>query len=136
VTDVSTTAKFPDIDWFRSYARILERNEEFRSYCRWFQGDIAFRVDGRAVTLGFADGMISEVREGMKGADYVINGSLGCWERLVSQDITLLRLYRAGEIEIRGKNTELMKNWKAIFWIAEGMKAVAGAEAAPAAGGK
>jgi hypothetical protein len=43
-------------------------------------------------------------------------------------DITLLRLYRAGEIDIRGKNTELMKNWKAIYWIAEGMKSVPATE--------
>ena len=28
-----------------------------------------------------------------------------------------------GEIEIRGRNTEVMKNWKALFWIAEGLKA-------------
>jgi len=136
VNNVSKAAQFPDIDWFRTYARVLEDAEEFRTYCRWFQGSIAFRVDGRAVTLGFADGMISEVREGMKDADYVINGSLGCWERLVNQDITLLRLYRAGEIEIRAKNTELMKNWKAIYWIAEGMKAVAGAVAASGTGRK
>ena len=38
------------------------------------------------------------------------------------QYITLLRLYRSAEMGIRGKNTEIMKNWKAIYWIAEGMK--------------
>ncbi len=117
-------AKFPAIDWFRAYARSLEKNEDFRAYCRWFKGDIAFRVEGGAITVAFDDGIVTDVREGMSRADYVINGSAACWDRLLHQDITLLRLYRAGEIEIRGKNTELMKNWKAIFWIAEGMKAV------------
>ena len=76
------------------------------------------------MTVGFSDGIVSGVREGMDGAHYVINGSASCWDRLMHHDITLLRLYRAGEIDIRGKNTELMKNWKAIYWIAEGMKSV------------
>jgi len=116
--------QFPHIDWFRGYARMLEKNEDFKTYCRWFTGDIAFRSDGQAVTVGFSDGIVSGVREGMDGAHYVINGSASCWGRLMHDDITLLRLYRAGEIEIRGKNTELMKNWKAIYWIAEGMKYV------------
>lgn len=131
---MAKTAKFPDIEWFRAYARVLERNEDFRTYCRWFKGDIAFRADGQAVTLGFADGLIADVRAGMAGADYVINGPMACWNRLINEDITLLRVYRSGEMEIRGKNTELMKNWKAIYWIAEGMKAVAGAQAAAATG--
>jgi hypothetical protein len=117
-------AKFPAIDWFRAYARSLEKNEDFRTYCRWFKGDIAFRVDGAAVTVAFDDGIVTDVRDGMSRADYVINGNAACWDRLLHHDITLLRLYRAGEIEIRGKNTELMKNWKAIFWISEGLKAV------------
>ena len=121
-----SAARFPDIEWFRGYAQSLEKNEDFRTYCRWFKGDIAFRVDGRAVTVGFDDGLVTEVREGLQGSNYVINGSAATWERLVHQDITLLRLYRAGEIEIRGKNTEVMKNWKAIYWIAEGMKVYAG----------
>jgi len=116
-------AAFPDIDWFRRYARILERDEDFRTHCRWFRGSIAFRVDGQAVTVGFDDGLVTDVREGMAGADYVINGTAATWDRLLHQDMTLLRVYRAGEIEIRGKNTELMKNWKAIYWIAEGLKA-------------
>ena len=117
-------AMFPDLDWFRTYAQALERNEDFKASCRWFKGDIAFRVDGQAVTVGFDDGIVSEVREGMKGADYVINGTPSAWDRMFNHDITLLRLYRAGEIDIRGKNTEVMKNWKAIYWIAEGMKSV------------
>lgn len=117
-------AAFPDIDWFRTYARVLEQNQDFKANCRWFRGDIAFRVDGQAVTVGFDDGLVTGVREGMDGADYVINGAAATWDRMLHHDITLLRVYRAGEIEIRGKNTELMKNWKAIYWIAEGMKAV------------
>lgn len=115
---------FPDIEWFRAYAASLETNDDFRTYCRWFKGRIAFRVAGEACTLGFDDGMVTGVWPGMPDADYVINGSAACWERLLKQDITLLRLYRAGEIEIRGRNTEIMKNWKALFWIAEGMKSV------------
>ncbi|MSP36346.1 MAG: hypothetical protein EXR25_11505 [Limnohabitans sp.] len=118
-------AKFPSIDWFRAYTRMLEQNEDFRTYCRWFKGSIAFRMDGQAVTVHFDDGIISEVREGMVDANYVINGTPLTWDRMLNQDITLLRLYRAGEIEIRGKNTDVMKNWKAIYWIAEGMKLVA-----------
>ena len=117
-------AKFPSIDWFRTYTRTLEQNEDFRNYCRWFNGSIAFRVGSQAVTVQFDDGIISEVREGMVDANYVINGTTLSWDRMLNQDITLLRLYRAGEIEIRGKNTEVMKNWKAIYWIAEGMKLV------------
>lgn len=117
-------ARFPSIEWFREYARFLEKNDDFKTYCRWFKGSIAYRVDGQAVTVVFDDGIVADVRDGMVGADYVINGSAACWDRLINQDITLLRLYRAGEIEIRGKNTELMKNWKAMFWIAEGMKGV------------
>ncbi|HYF18082.1 MAG TPA: SCP2 sterol-binding domain-containing protein [Ramlibacter sp.] len=123
-------ASFPDIDWFRRYARVLEQDPDFKAHGRWFRGSIAFRVDGRAVTLGFDDGLVTDVREGMAGADFVINGSAATWDRLLHQDITLLRVYRAGEIEIRGRNAELMKNWKAIYWIAEGMKA------AEAAGGR
>ena len=115
---------FPDIGWFHAYARGLEKNEDFRTFCRWFKGDIAFRVDGQATTVGFDDGLVTGVREGMDGAQYVINGSAASWDRLLHHDVTLLRLYRAGEVEIRGKNTEIMKNWKALFWIAEGMKSV------------
>lgn len=120
---------FPDIAWFRAYATALETNPDFRTYCRWFKGRVAFRVDGRACTLGFDDGLVSFVREGMDDAEYVINGTGACWERLLHQDQTLLRVYRAGEMDIRGKNTEIMKNWKALFWIAEGMKSVAPAGA-------
>lgn len=115
-------ARFPDIDWFRDYGAALEKDADFRTYCRWFKGRIAFRVDGRACTVGFDDGIVTGVHEGMDAAEYVINGSASCWDRLLHDDVTLLRLYRAGEIEIRGKNTEVMKNWKALFWIAEGMK--------------
>ena len=114
---------FPDIAWFRRQGAALEKNEDFRAYCRWFRGRIAFRVDGRACTMGFDDGIVTGVEDGMERADYVINGSAACWDRLLHHDVTLLRLYRAGEIEIRGKNTEVMKNWKALFWIAEGLKA-------------
>jgi hypothetical protein len=117
-------ASFPDLDWFRAYARSLEQDADFKANCRWFHGSIAFRCDGRAVTVGFDDGLVTDVREGMAGADFVINGSAATWERLLHQDITLLRVYRSGEIEIRGRNTELMKNWKAIYWIAEGLKGV------------
>jgi hypothetical protein len=115
---------FPDLDWFRAYARSLEKGEDFRANCRWFRGSIAFRSEGRAVTVAFDDGIVTDVREGLAGADYVINGAPATWDKLLHQDITLLRVYRAGEIEIRGKNTELMKNWKAIYWIAEGLKSV------------
>lgn len=120
-------SQFPRIEWFGAYARALEGNEDFRTHCRWFKGDIAFRVDGAAVTVGFDDGMVAEVRAGMRGSDYVINGSRASWEKLLNEDITLVRLYRTGELEIRGNTNELMKNWKAIFWIAEGMKDFAGA---------
>ena len=119
-------AQFPAIEWFSEYARVLEQDEDFKANCRWFRGSIAFRVDGQAATLGFDDGLVTGVREGMDGADFVINGTAATWDRMLHHDITLLRVYRAGEIEIRGKNTELMKNWKAIYWIAEGMKAVEG----------
>ncbi len=116
-------ATFPDIDWFRNYARVLEKDDDFKAHCRWFRGRIAFRVDSQAVTVGFDDGLVTEVREGMLDADFVINGTAATWDRMLHQDITLLRVYRAGEIEIRGRNAELMKNWKAIYWITEGMKA-------------
>lgn len=116
-------ARFPEVEWFNEYARLLERNEEFRTHCRWFRGDIAFRVEGRAVTVGFDDGMVTGARAGIEGAQFIINGSAAAWDRLLNHDVTLLRLYRAGEIEIRGRSTELMKNWKAIFWITQGMKA-------------
>jgi hypothetical protein len=120
-------ASFPDIEWFRDYARALEKDADFRANCRWFKGRVAFRIDGLARTLGFDDGIVTGVREGMDDAQYVLNGSAACWDRLLHHDVTLLRLYRAGELEIRGKNTEVMKNWKALFWIAEGMKAAGAA---------
>lgn len=113
---------FPNLDWFKTYAARLEKDEDFRTHGRWFRGAIAFRVDSHAVTVVFDDGIVTDVREGMRDADFVINGSSECWDRLVNQDITLLRMYRSAQIEIRGRNTELMKNWKAIFWIAQGMK--------------
>lgn len=116
---------FPELSWFRAYAAALEKNADFRTYCRWFRGRVAFRVDGQACVLAFDDGMVTAVEEGMQGAEYVLNAPRACWDRLLFNDITLLRLYRAGELEIRGRNTEIMKNWKALFWIAEGMKLVA-----------
>ena len=118
-------AAFPELPWYRAYAAALEKNADFRNSCRWFRGRVAFRVDGQACTLAFDNGMITSVEDGMQGAEYVLNAPRACWERLRTADITLLRLYRAGELEIRGPNTEIMKNWKALFWIAEGMKLVA-----------
>lgn len=117
--------QFPDIDWFGAYAKALESSPDFRKHCRWFKGDIAFRVDGAAVTVGFDDGIITGVRAGMADCDYLLNGPRACWDKLLNTDWTLVRLYRTQEMEIRGKTTEVMKNWKALFWIAEGMKGFA-----------
>ncbi|NML45717.1 hypothetical protein HHL11_18355 [Ramlibacter sp. G-1-2-2] len=117
---------FPELPWFRAYAAALEKDADFRANCRWFRGRVAFRVDGQACTVAFDDGMVTGVEEGMQGAEYVLSAPRSCWDRLLHADITLLRLYRAGELDIRGRNTEIMKNWKALFWIAEGMKLVAG----------
>jgi hypothetical protein len=120
-------ATFPDLDWFRAYGAALEKNDDFRASCRWFKGRVAFRVDSQACTVAFDNGMVVAVYDGMQDAEYVISGPASCWDRLMHHDVTLLRLYRAGEIEIRGRNTEIMKNWKALFWIAEGMKSAAAA---------
>ena len=69
-----TTARFPDIDWFRGYARALKRNEDFKQNCRWVKGGIAFRVDGQAATVSFDDGRVTGVQKGMFEPDYVISG--------------------------------------------------------------
>lgn len=117
-------AKFPSFIWFSNYKRFLEQSEDFKKYCQWFKGSILFRVNQQSFILKFDNGIIWDVTEGLGDCDIIINGSLEGWKSLIKEDKTINRLYRYGILEIRGNPIEIMKNWKAIFYITQGFKRV------------
>lgn len=117
-------ATFPSLKWFKGYQKSLEQDEDFRKHCRWFKGSIIFRIDQQSFLLKFDYGIITDVSENFGEYDIMINGSLDRWKVLLSEDKTINRLYRLGILEITGNPIETMKNWKALFYITQGLKKV------------
>lgn len=118
-------AEFPNLDWFKKFQGLLEKSEDFKNHCRWFKGSVIFRIDQKSFVVKFDYGIVTEVSETYEGYDVMINGTLDAWKVLLYEDKTINRLYRYGFLEIRGNPTEIMKNWKAIFYITQGMKKAA-----------
>ena len=119
-------AAFPAPAWFRELAGFLERDEDFRKHAAWLTARIAFRVDQEMVTVAFDRGLVLEVAPSQGGGyDYLISGTRAQWGYLFEAGWGLVRLYRSGALTMRGDPVRMMQNWKAIFFITEGMKAFA-----------
>ena len=116
---------FPHTDWFRSLAGFLEKDEDFRKHCAWTTARIAFRCDQDMVIVMFDRGLVLDVSAGHSDFDYLISGTREQWDFLFGAGWGLVRLYRSGTLTIRGDPVRLMQNWKAIFFITEGMKSFA-----------
>ncbi|MGE0797452.1 MAG: SCP2 sterol-binding domain-containing protein [Lautropia sp.] len=115
-------SQFPSLSWFRQAAKSLENDEDFRRHGRWLRTRVALRVDQDCWVMHFDRGLVLDVQEGMDAHDFLISGTAERWDFLFRQGWGLVRLYRTGTLEIRGDAIELMKNWKAFFFIAEGLK--------------
>lgn len=122
MSDAIAAAAFPDTAWFEGLAGFLERDEDFRQHCAWLTARIAFRSDQRMVVLAFDRGMVLDVSPAHAEYDYLISGTRAQWDVLFEAGWGLVRLYRSGTLTIRGDSVRLMQNWKAIFFIVEGMK--------------
>lgn len=115
---------FPSLEWFKAYQRFLEQDEDFKKHCRWFKGAIIFRVDQQSFLLKFDYGMIADVSENYGDYDVMINGPLERWKLVFAENMTLNKLYRLGVLGVKGNPIEIMKNWKALFHIVQGLKKV------------
>jgi hypothetical protein len=113
---------FPALDWFRALAYFLERDEDFRKHCAWTSARIGFRCDQETVVATFDRGLVLDLASGHAECDYLISGTREQWGFLFDAGWGLVRLYRSGTLIIRADPVRLMQNWKAIFFIAEGMK--------------
>ena len=123
MTDLAVSnASFPDPGWFRRVAGFLERDPDFRAHSTWLTARIAFRVDQDMVVMTFDRGVVLDVAAGYGEFDYLVSGTRAQWDYLFVAGWGLVRLYRSGTLTIRGDPVRLMQNWKAIFFIAEGMK--------------
>ena len=116
--------KFPSLQWFKRYQEFLEQNDDFKKYCKWFKGSVNFMIDQRPFLVQFDYGIVSDVSEEYGNYDIMIKGSFDAWKVLLYEDKTINRLYRFGLLEIKGNPIEIMKNWKAIFYITQGLKKV------------
>jgi hypothetical protein len=123
LTDTArSNASFPDPGWYRRLAGFLERDDDFRAHGNWLTARIAFRTDQDMVLMTFDRGIVLDVAPGYGEFDYLISGSREQWKYLFDAGWGLVRLYRSGTLTIRGDPVRLMQNWKAIFFITEGMK--------------
>lgn len=113
---------FPEPAWFRALAGFLEQDEDFRKHCAWTSARIAFRCEQQTTMLHFDRGIVLDVTPGHAESDYLISGTRAQWDFLFGAGWGLVRLYRSGTLVIRGDPVRLMQNWKAIFFITEGMK--------------
>lgn len=109
--------------WFRGCQAFLEKDEDFRRHARWFTGTIAFRRDQAATRMRFERGLVTDVAPGVGEPDFLITGTSDGWSHLFDRRWALVRLYRSQKLLIRGDAVQMMKNWKAIFFIVEGLKA-------------
>ena len=119
------SASFPAPAWFRDLAGFLERDEDFRKHAAWLTARIAFRADQDLVTVSFDRGLVLEVAAADGDFDFLISGTREQWAYLFDAGWGLVRLYRSGTLTMRGDPVRMMQNWKAIFFITEGMKAFA-----------
>ena len=123
MTDIAAVkTAFPAADWFRELASFLERDEDFRKHAAWLTARIAFRCDQETVTVFFDRGLVLEIGAGGADVDYLISGTREQWGFLFDAGWGLVRLYRSGTLMMRGDPVRMMQNWKAIFFITEGMK--------------
>jgi hypothetical protein len=113
---------FPSRDWFQRLAGFLERDEDFRTHGRWLETRLALRVDQQITVMNFSRGQVLDVSEGLSPHDFMISGTQERWSVLFEAGWGLVRLYRTGILEIRGDPVRLMQNWKALFFVTEGMK--------------
>ncbi len=117
-----SNASFPEVAWFRRLAGFLEQDEDFRAHCKWLTARIAFRCDQDTVVLAFDRGLVLDVSAGNGESDFLISGTRDQWRYLFAVGWGLVRLHRSGTLTIRADPVRLMQNWKAIFFMAEGMK--------------
>lgn len=116
---------FPAAGWFSELASFLERDEDFRKHAAWLTARIAFRCDQEMVTVFFDRGLVLEITAGDREFDCLISGTREQWGFLFDAGWGLVRLYRSGTLTMRGDPVRMMQNWKAIFFITEGMKTFA-----------
>ena len=119
---VAVKTAFPAVSWFRDLASFLERDEDFRKHAGWLTARIAFRCDQETVTAFFDRGLVLEISADGGDFDYLISGTREQWGFLFQAGWGLVRLYRSGTLTMRGDPVCMMQNWKAIFFITEGMK--------------
>lgn len=117
-----SNALFPDAAWFRRLAGFIESDEDFRAHCKWLTARIAFRCDQDTVVMAFDRGLVLDIAGGHGESDFLIAGSRDQWRYLFEVGWGLVRLHRSGTLTIRADPVRLMQNWKAIFFITEGMK--------------
>lgn len=117
-----SAAAFPSLEWFQGFAAFLEGDEDFNTHCRWLRAEIAFRVDQTAVSLTVDRAMVLQVAPGLDAPDILLSGTRDQWAVLFDTDWGLNRLYRSSVLQIRADTIDLMRNWKALFFIANGMK--------------
>lgn len=116
-------SEFPSLQWFRDLASYLEdEDEDFSVYGRWMCRSVGFRVDRRTVRVAFDRGLVLDVGEDAGNCDFLINGRTADWRVLFDTHWALNRLYRSGTLTIRADAVELMRDWKALFFVFQGMK--------------
>lgn len=120
-----SNASFPEAVWFRRLAGFLETDDDFRSHCKWLTARIAFRCDQDTVVMTFDRGLVLDIASGHSEFDFLICGTRDQWRYLLEVGWGLVRLHRSGTLTVRADPVRLMQNWKAIFFIAEGMKTFA-----------
>ena len=63
-----------------------------------------------------------QVEPGLAAPEILLSGTRAQWAVLFDTDWGLNRLYRGNVLQIRADGIDLMRNWKALFFIANGMK--------------
>jgi hypothetical protein len=118
----TTELAFPATPWFQHLAGFLEEDADFRKHAAFLTTRIGFRADQALTTVAFDRGLVLEVKPGALDYEFLVSGTREQWDYLFERKWGLVRLYRSGILTVRGDPVRLMQNWKAIFFIVEGMK--------------
>lgn len=126
-----TAVKFGTIDFYKAMAEQLNNDPEWAEKGKKLTYDMVYvfepPVEGQFF-VSFDGGRVVEVREAspqdVEKANFVISGSSDNWRGIFEDKINPTVALTRGQLRVKGKMTQLLKNMNAFQYVIVAMKRV------------
>lgn len=116
-----TKLKFPSEEWFARFVEELSKNQEYKQAAKSWEGDMILVVNAgpglEKEWAGYIDLWHGECRgwsvlpdRNAKKAEFIIEGPLDSWIKLIKGEMDPVKAMMARKIKITGSMMKMMRN--------------------------